>query len=77
MTAWKPEVKVAGKWCRNGLVFATEAEAKESADNLMWRWVNVEESRAVEVDEPVNYRLVDGENVWIGGGDATVIASGS
>ena len=57
--AWKPEVFVQGKWSRNGLVFATEQEAKRSADDLMGRWTMVDDTRAVEVDEPVNYRIVD------------------
>ena len=53
--SWKPEVKVDGKWSRNGLVFATEQEAKDNAYDLMCRWFLVADSRAVEVDEPVNY----------------------
>jgi hypothetical protein len=59
--SWKPEVFVQGKWSRNGLVFATEQEAADSARNLMYRWILVEDSRAVEVDEPVNYRWRDGQ----------------
>jgi hypothetical protein len=54
--AWKPEVFVEGKWNQNGLAFATEIEAKHSADNLMWRWLNVQDARAVEVvGLPANY----------------------
>lgn len=53
---WKPEVLVSGKWCRNGLVFATEEEARLNAIDLMSRWMLVDEARAVESDEPVNYR---------------------
>lgn len=65
--SWKPEVFVEGKWSRNGLVFATEAEAAQSARDLMWRWMNVQDHRAVEVDEPVNYRMgEDGRAVFIG-----------
>lgn len=56
--AWKPEVFVEGKWSRNGLVFETEEEAKRSASDLMYRWINVQDSRAVEVDDKVNYRLL-------------------
>ena len=56
---WKPEVKVSGKWERNGLVFATRAEAESNAKDLMWRWMLVEDSRAVESGEPVNYTYVD------------------
>jgi len=52
MKAYKPEVFVEGKWCRNALVFATREEAEQNASDLMWRWMNVQDSRAVEVDEP-------------------------
>jgi hypothetical protein len=60
--AWKPEVQTVNdpKWYRNGLVFATEEEAYASAFNLSMRWSAVEDCRAVEVDEPVTHRLVDG-----------------
>lgn len=58
--AWKPEVFVEGKWSRNGLVFATKEEAEDNALSLMWRWTLVQDSRAVEVDEPVNYRWLPG-----------------
>lgn len=60
---FKPEVLVGGKWCRNALVFATEKEASENAKDLMFRWTLVSDSRAVEVDEPVNYSYVDGHLV--------------
>jgi hypothetical protein len=60
--AWKPEVEVSGepdKWHRNGLTFATEKEAVDNARDLMSRWMLVVAYRAVEVDEPVNYRWTD------------------
>jgi hypothetical protein len=63
--AWKPEVLVEGKWSRNGLVFATKEEATDNARNLFGRWMLCEDSRAVEVDEPVNYRWVDGALVAV------------
>lgn len=56
--SWKPEVQIVNngdKWSRNGLVFATEAEATNSARDLMMRWFAVTDCRAVESDEPVNY----------------------
>lgn len=53
--SWKPEVLVNDKWCQNGLVFATEQEAADSASDLLSRWYVPTDSRAVEVDEPVNY----------------------
>jgi hypothetical protein len=57
--SWKPEVKVNGKWSQNAVVFATEAEAEASAEDLMRRWLLVEDCRAVESDKPVNYRIVN------------------
>lgn len=59
--AWKPEVKVGGEWARNGLVFATEEEAKANARDLMGRWMLVTDYRAVESDDAVNYCWVDGQ----------------
>lgn len=60
MSNWKPEVKVSGNWERNGLVFETKEEAEANAKALMWRWVLVTDSRAVESDEPVNYEWENG-----------------
>ena len=60
--SWKPEVLVNGKWSRNGLVFATKEEAERSAHDLMNRWTLVEDCRAVEVDEIVNYKI-DGDQM--------------
>ena len=58
--SWAPEVFVEGKWSRNQLRFATEQEARDNAQNLMMRWTLVDECRATEATEPVNYQ-------WIGG----------
>ena len=63
--SWKPEVEVNGQWSRNALVFATEAEAAESARKLFGRWTMTTGYRAVEVDEPVNYALIDGALVAV------------
>jgi hypothetical protein len=62
MKSWKPEVIAdsTGKWIGNGLRFATEQEAYDSAAALAWRWTAVRDHRAAESDDPVNYRLVDG-----------------
>jgi len=54
--SFKPEVFVQGKWSQNGLAFATQAEAEANARDLMGRWMLVENSRAVESDQPVNYK---------------------
>ena len=61
--SWKPEVEVNGQWSRNALVFATKEEAMASAQDLFSRWILTTGCRAVEVDEPVNYALVDGKLV--------------
>jgi hypothetical protein len=63
--SWKPEVFVEGKWSRNGLVFATQKEAEENAADLMMRWFAVQDSRAVEVDEPVNSTYRDRQLITV------------
>jgi hypothetical protein len=57
--SFKPEVMVSGEWSQNGLAFATEAEALQSAQDLMFRWMLVTDCRAVVSDQPVNYEIVD------------------
>jgi hypothetical protein len=64
--SWKPEVLVDGNWSRNGLVFATQEEAENNARDLMMRWWSVQDSRAAEVDEPVNYIYRDGQLTLVG-----------
>ena len=58
--SWKPEVQTdsTGKWYTNALRFATEEEARISAEDLMSRWMLVQACRAAESDDPVNYKLV-------------------
>ena len=58
--SWAPEVFVEGRWSRNALRFATEAEAKASASALFGRWWLTEGYRATEDDEQPNYRLENG-----------------
>ena len=59
MKSWKPEVKTCNddKWYDNSVRFATKEEAEASARDLMNRWLLVTECRAVESDDPVNYRI--------------------
>lgn len=57
----KPQVKVNGQWAGNALVFATEQEARDNAENLMMRWLLVEDFRAIPSDEPVNYKWAGGQ----------------
>lgn len=64
--SWKPEVYVKGDgWCGNGLVFATEEEAKAWADHRLMVWFVPTDARAVEVDSekyPPNYTYLVGED---------------
>lgn len=57
--SWKPEVRTVNdeKWYDNSLRFATQEEAEASARDLMNRWMLVVACRAVESEDPVNYRI--------------------
>lgn len=59
--SWKPEVKVDGSWATNGLRFATQTEAFESAVQIQMRWWAVDDVRATESQDEVNYQMVDGK----------------
>ena len=65
--SWAPEVIAdsSGKWYRNALRFATEAEALASANELASRWHMVRSTRAAPAIEPVNYRFENGANMRI------------
>ena len=60
--SFKPEVIAdsSGKFCGNGLAFATREEAEANARDLASRWMLVTDFRVVESDQPVNYRWVNG-----------------
>ena len=60
--SWKPEVIAdsSGQWSGNGCRFATKAESDLYVRDLSMRWMAVRETRSVESDDPVNYRIVDG-----------------
>lgn len=58
--SWKPEVFVDNEWTQNNCAFATKEEAEASAFDLMSRWMLVQDYRAVESDQPVNWQIVDG-----------------
>jgi hypothetical protein len=51
---WRVEVIAdnSGKWCGNGLTFATRGEAEAYALDLACRWTSVRDWRVVEVEEP-------------------------
>lgn len=55
---FKPEVIAdnSGKWTGNALVFATVEEASIYANDLMFRWIAVRDTRVVPTTEPVNAR---------------------
>lgn len=57
--SWKPEVFAEGEWCGNALRFATFDEADRWARDLLYRWFVPTDSRAVESDDPVNYKMID------------------
>lgn len=63
--SWKPEVMVDGKWAGNALRFATQEEAFGSVMALRMRWWVPEDGRAVESEDPVNYRFENGRDVRI------------
>jgi hypothetical protein len=69
--SYKPEVIAdsSGKWCGNGLRFATEQEALDNVRDLEMRWFSVRETRVVESDEPVNYTYHDRQLRHIEGTD--------
>ncbi len=46
----------------NALRFATDVEAKSSADALMSRWLLVTDTRADPSDDEPNYRHEDGQD---------------
>jgi len=56
--SFKPAIKVYGEspYYTNGQTFATYDEALASARNRSWNWTMAEDYKAVESDEPVNYR---------------------
>ena len=60
--SFKPEVSTDGgrTFHQNDLAFATRDEAETSARDLMSRWMLVTDWRAMESDQPVNYRLTNG-----------------
>ena len=56
----------SGTWAGNSLRFATEDEAKLYVADLASRWTLVRETRVVQSDDPVNYKIEHGKLVRIG-----------
>jgi hypothetical protein len=50
----------SGKFCGNGLRFATAEEAASYANNLMMRWTAVSETRVVPTQGPPTHRYIKG-----------------
>lgn len=65
MKSWKAEVIAddSGKWCGNGLRFATKVEAEGYADDLAGRWTAVRQKRVVESPDEPGYAFVNGRAV--------------
>jgi hypothetical protein len=57
--SWKSEVVVDSTWTWHGnaLRFATKAEAEQYVADLAQRWTLVTDTRVVESNGPVNYRI--------------------
>ena len=60
MTSYAAEVQTVGdrnkNWNGNLCRFATRDEAQRYAEDLQWRWLQVEAIRVVESSDPVNYQ---------------------
>lgn len=50
----------SGKFCGNGLRFATAEEAERYVNNLAMRWTAVRETRVVPTQDPPTHRYVEG-----------------
>jgi hypothetical protein len=61
--SWKSEVIAdnSGQWVGNGLRFATPAEARDYVWDLSMRWTLVRDTRVVESNDPVNYKMEGGK----------------
>jgi hypothetical protein len=57
MKSWKPEFLIDGKWCGNAIRFATYEEAYRNARMKFMVWTIPTDCRAVQSEDPVNYRL--------------------
>ncbi|HUW57384.1 MAG TPA: hypothetical protein VMZ92_12175 [Planctomycetota bacterium] len=62
--SYSPEVIAddSGKFCGNGLRFATQKEAEVWVRDLSMRWLSVRETRVVESEDPVNTSMTERED---------------
>ena len=60
--SWKAEVVAdnSGRWIGNHMCFATKEVAEAYLRDLKARWKAVRNTRVVESDQRVNYRVVNG-----------------
>lgn len=52
-----------GTWARNGMIFATESEAKQYGCDLLSRWFGICGGEVREVAEVPTYKWVDGRAI--------------
>jgi hypothetical protein len=62
--SWAPQVHTVGDpegvFTGNAYRFATKEESDQYVADLAMRWTAVKDTRSVETDDPVTYRIVDG-----------------
>ena len=58
----------SGRFVGNALRFGTEYEARQYADDLMWRWFAVKEFRVIPSDDEPNYAWREGKLHFLGNG---------
>ena len=59
--SWKPAIKTSGEdFHLNGQAFKTKEEAEAMAKDIFNRWMLATDHKAVESDEPANYRITNG-----------------
>ena len=59
--SWKPAIKTSGEdFHLNGQTFETKEEAEHMAKDIFSRWMLATDHKAVESDDPANYRITNG-----------------
>ena len=59
--SWKPAIKTSGgDFHLNGRAFETKEEAEAMAKDIFGKWMLATDYKAVESDEPANYRIING-----------------
>lgn len=67
MPNWKPAFKIPGQeeLATNAQVFATEEEARRSAEVRFMNWTVPTGYDAIPTEDPVNYHCVDGRDIMV------------